>query len=150
MNYKYLIDKLLKQKHPFLFLDDILKIEDNKILSIFYLNKNENILKGHFENNPILPGVIMIEMISQTALFFMTYNLYKKEQKDIFYDALLSKVNYFSYKNAIFPEALIKIDVKVEETLLENFYTVKGKILVDDKIKGLGEVTLYFKGKENE
>ena len=113
MNYKYLIDKLLKQKHPFLFLDDILKIEDNKILSIFYLNKNENILKGHFENNPILPGVIMIEMISQTALFFMTYNLYKKEQKDIFYDALLSKVNYFSYKNAIFPESLIKIDVKV-------------------------------------
>lgn len=149
MDYKNLIDKLLKQKKPFLFLDDVLSINENRIITSFYLTKTENILKGHFVDTPVLPGVIMIEMISQTSLFFMTYNLYKEEKKDIFYDAFLSKVNYFSYKSVIFPEVLIKIDVKIENTLLENFYKVKGKILVDDKIKGFGEVTLYFRWKEN-
>ena len=62
------IKKLIPHRDPFLFVDTceiIIPGEHGKSEKLF--SANEYFFKGHFPNNPIVPGVIIIEAMAQTA-----------------------------------------------------------------------------------
>jgi 3-hydroxyacyl-[acyl-carrier-protein] dehydratase len=67
MNSQDIILKLPYTK-PFLFVDKILSINDNQVVGIYTFNENLDFYKGHFINNPITPGVILIEVMAQIGL----------------------------------------------------------------------------------
>ena len=62
------IKELIPHREPFLFLD-YLEIIEKGIKGIGYkkFNEDENFFQGHFPNNPIVPGVIIVEALAQTA-----------------------------------------------------------------------------------
>jgi beta-hydroxyacyl-ACP dehydratase FabZ len=65
------IQKLLKHRYPFLFVDRILEIEEGKrIIGLKNFTVNEPFLSGHFPNNPIVPGVVLIEAMVQVGAIF--------------------------------------------------------------------------------
>ena len=53
---------------PFLFVDDLLDINDEGIKGIFTYHENLDFYKGHFKNHPITPGVILTETMAQIGL----------------------------------------------------------------------------------
>lgn len=60
------IMRILPHRPPFLFLDEILEFEKGKSISgRVTVTGNEFFFQGHFPGKPILPGVIMIEMMAQ-------------------------------------------------------------------------------------
>ena len=60
--------QLLKQAPPFLFIDKILEKSENKIKCVKHLTYNEPFFVGHFPGEPIVPGVLMIEMAAQASM----------------------------------------------------------------------------------
>jgi len=67
MTNKEIIGQLPYSK-PFLFVDEIIKIDENGVEGTYFFNENLDFYKGHFKENPITPGVILIETMAQIGV----------------------------------------------------------------------------------
>lgn len=62
------IMKYLPHRYPFLLVDRVLEIVPNeRIVALKNISMNEPQFPGHFPNHPVMPGVLMIEALAQTA-----------------------------------------------------------------------------------
>lgn len=61
------IEKILPHRDPIILVDEVLEIGDDYIVAKKYITENEPVLKGHFPNYPIYPGVYIIEGLAQSA-----------------------------------------------------------------------------------
>ena len=75
-----IITKLPYSK-PFLFVDEILAINENGVEGTFTFDSKLDFYKGHFKNNPITPGVILTETMAQIGLVCL--GIYLNEGKEI-------------------------------------------------------------------
>ncbi len=104
----------IPQKEPFRFVDEITEVTDDYIKGFYKLRKTEFFYKGHFPNNPITPGVIIIEIMAQIGLVAYGIYLFKKELND---DVLLKNNIYFTssnvrFKRPSYPDDIIYIESK--------------------------------------
>ncbi len=67
MNTKEILSKLPYSK-PFLFVDELLHVDENGAVGCFTFDENLAFYKGHFKDNPITPGVILTETMAQIGL----------------------------------------------------------------------------------
>ncbi|MDR1210596.1 MAG: 3-hydroxyacyl-ACP dehydratase FabZ, partial [Spirochaetaceae bacterium] len=61
------IKDLLPHRTPFLFVDEILSVDDEKITAVHTFTKDEFFFAGHFPQYPVVPGVILIETMAQSG-----------------------------------------------------------------------------------
>jgi 3-hydroxyacyl-[acyl-carrier-protein] dehydratase len=67
MAFEEIIAKLPYQ-HPFLFVDEILEVDENGIIGSYTYDAAHDFYTGHFKNNPVTPGVILTETMAQIGL----------------------------------------------------------------------------------
>ena len=60
--------KNLPYSAPFLFVDELLHVDENGIKGTFTFDKNLDFYKGHFKKKPVTPGVILTETMAQIGL----------------------------------------------------------------------------------
>ena len=90
------IKKYLPHREPFLFVDEVVNIdEENGIHAKKLVSEDEYLLQGHFPDNPIFPGVIIIEALGQASgiLGFVTMNK-TPEEGSIYVLAGVDKVRF--------------------------------------------------------
>jgi 3-hydroxyacyl-[acyl-carrier-protein] dehydratase len=61
------IMNLLPHRYPFLLIDRVLEIDTDKIVAIKNVTINEPFFQGHFPNEPIMPGVLIVEAMAQAG-----------------------------------------------------------------------------------
>ena len=142
------INQLLKHKDPFLFVDTATIIDYKTTIARYKLTENNTILQGHFPGMPVLPGVLSIEMIAQTALIHIAGKTFENNIDNTTSDKYLTyiaNINSFTFKDIIVPNTDLEIKVKVQPFAIENFYQVNGSIFENGKRKCFGELIAYFK-----
>ena len=77
---KHEILSRLPYTQPFLFVDDLLEVNENGIKGTFTYHKDLEFYKGHFKNHPITPGVILTETMAQIGL--VCFGIYLTEGTD--------------------------------------------------------------------
>jgi len=103
------IKNLIPHRDPFLFVDTceiIIPGEHAKSEKLF--SANEYFFKGHFPGNPIVPGVIIIEAMAQTAGIVVSYKLKEFKDKSV----LFMSVNKAKFRKPIFPDEKVLFEVK--------------------------------------
>ena len=103
------IKKLIPHRDPFLFVDTceiIIPGEHGKSEKLF--STNEYFFKGHFPDNPIVPGVIIIEAMAQTAGIVVSYKLKEFKEKSV----LFMSVNKAKFRKPIHPDEKVSFEVK--------------------------------------
>lgn len=137
MNIKEIMD-IIPHRYPFLLIDKVIKIEENKIIAIKNVTANEQYFQGHFPIEPVMPGVLIIEALAQAGAVSL---LSKDEFK--------GKVAYFAgINNAKFRRKVVPGDtLKLEVELIK----VRGKAgvgygiaYVEDKKVCEGELTFMI------
>ncbi len=84
MNYQTLSDaekiaeilRIVPQQTPFRYVDDLIYLDDSKVVGTYTFREDEWFYKGHFPGNPITPGVILLECMAQIGLVSMAIHLF--------------------------------------------------------------------------
>ena len=103
------IKNLIPHRDPFLFVDSceiIIPGDHGKSEKLF--STNEYFFKGHFPDNPIVPGVIIIEAMAQTAGIVVSYKLREFKEKSV----LFMSVNKAKFRKPIRPDEKVSFEVK--------------------------------------
>tara|TARA_B100001057_G_C22272959_1_gene727695 strand:- start:35 stop:472 length:438 start_codon:yes stop_codon:yes gene_type:complete len=103
------IKKLIPHRQPFLFVDKceiITPGEYGRSEKIF--SSEEYFFKGHFPNNPIVPGVIIVEAMAQTAGIVVSYKLREYAEKSV----LFMSVNKAKFRKPILPNDIVTFEVR--------------------------------------
>jgi len=91
--------QLIPQQPPFRFIDDILEVDDKDIKAVYRFREDEYFYKGHFQGNPITPGVILIETMAQTGVVAM--GIYQLLQQGFSIDELKQMTTLFAFADNI-------------------------------------------------
>jgi len=107
------IIEALPYRPPFLFVDALEEVTENGSKGYYQLKKDEYFYQGHFPDNPITPGVILIEIMAQIGL--VCYGIYLEKEKLKGQEALL--VHIFTsaavdFLGPVYPEDQLEITAK--------------------------------------
>ena len=103
------IKKLIPHRSPFLFVDTCkIIIEGEHGKSQKFFSNDEYFFKGHFPDNPIVPGVIIVEAMAQTAGIVVSYKLRNFREKSV----LFMSVNKAKFRKPILPNDTVVFEVK--------------------------------------
>ena len=78
------ICKILPHRYPFLLVDRILEVDDESIVGIKNVTANEPFFQGHFPDFPVMPGVLIIEAMAQTAGIQVLRSIPDRDKKLVF------------------------------------------------------------------
>ena len=140
------IQKIIPQRYPFLFIDRVIEvIAGKKIVAIKNVTNTEGYLPGHFPQQPIMPGTLIVESMAQASTL-LYHSAYKNELK--------SAPSYYlgsikaSFKDKVVPGDQLKI---VAETvkLIPSSGLVTVKAFVKDKLVAEAELVFAVK-RDNE
>jgi len=130
------IMKIIPHRNPFLLIDKIEELEPGK-RAVGYKNvtMNEPFFQGHFPEEPIMPGVLIIEALAQTGAVAI---LSKEEYKGRI--AYFAGINNVKFKKKVVPGDTLKLEVEIIKQK-GPIGVGKATATVDGKIATTGELT---------
>ena len=106
------IKKYLPHREPFLFIDEVIDIDQNNQIHVRkYISPDEYFLDGHFPNNPIFPGVIIIEALGQASGILGFVKMNKTPDEGSIY--VLAGVDKVRFRKRVRPGDTLDIYSKV-------------------------------------
>jgi len=132
------IEKIIPHRPPFLFIDSVEELEPGlRCVAWMSVKANDPIFAGHFPTRPILPGVLIIEAVGQTAAVMMA----SAASTGAIGDALLAAVNRFKFVKPVFPGQAVRIETK-KLTAVGTMAYISGTASVDGVIVASGELSV--------
>ena len=126
------IINLLPHREPMLLIDELYDIQALKsATAVVNVKKNSFFVQGHFPENPVMPGVLIVESFGQAAAALTAHGLDKAtyENKLVF----LMGVEKARFRNPVIPDC--KLILKIEAIRSHGrVWKYKGEAFVNDKI----------------
>ena len=105
------IMQLLPHRYPFLLIDRIVEIDgEQSAVGIKNVTINEPFFAGHFPGSPIMPGVLLIEGMAQTAGALVIHHLGAKEEGKLVYFMSIDKARF---RKPVLPGHIVRYSVRL-------------------------------------
>ena len=120
----------IPHREPFLFVDEIVECEGNRILCKRTFREDEAFFAGHYPGNPIVPGVLQCEAGMQAGAILLT-RIFKDENLDGRLP-VVAKMGEVRFKQMVRPGDTIFLEVKFKGKIT-GIYLLHAKVLVNGK-----------------
>ncbi|MBO7244576.1 MAG: 3-hydroxyacyl-ACP dehydratase FabZ [Alphaproteobacteria bacterium] len=124
--------KLLPHRYPFLLVDRLKNVVPGESgIGIKNVTMNEEFFQGHFPENPVMPGVLQIEAMAQTAGIIVLTAFPEEERSGN--SVYFMTVDEVKFRKPILPGDVIEFYVKKEQAV-RNVFKFRGEAKVDGKL----------------
>ena len=127
MKFQEIISRLPYSK-PFLFVDEIIHIDENRVEGTYTFDENLDFYKGHFKDNPITPGVILTETMAQIGLVCLGVFLLNDNFRTKSSIALTS--TDMEFLKAVYPKEKVTV---ISEKIYFRFGKLKCKVIMKNE-----------------
>jgi len=141
MMEQYEIEKRIPHRPPFLWIDRVEELKAGvRCVAWLFVDANNPVFTGHFPGSPILPGVLLIEAVAQTAAVMLVHDAPSES-------GLLASVNRFKFFRPVFPGMQLRIETRIL-TQVGRMACIEGTVSVDGTKVASGE--LMVAGQEEK
>jgi len=138
-NLKFDIQAILKimpHRYPFLLIDRILDVEPGKVVhALKNVTINEPYFQGHFPEQPVMPGVMILETMAQAGGFLILNSIPNPETKLMYFTA----IDKSRFRKVVVPGDQIHFEVSLLKFKL-NTCKIAGKAIVDGEVVAESEM----------
>ena len=125
------IQEILPHRYPFLLIDRIIEfVPDESAHAIKCVTINEPFFQGHFPGRPLMPGVLVVEAIVQTACFTVAIKM-KETMKNP--GVSFMTIDKCKFRKPVTPGDILNLKVK-KLNKVKNVYKFEGQCIVNDVI----------------
>mgnify|MGYP003322385992 FL=1 len=124
------IMQILPHRHPFLFIDKILKITDNSIVGLKYVSPDESYFKGHFPGRPVMPGVLQIEAMAQVG-GVLVLNTFPDPEN---YLTFFGRIENAKFKRPVEPGDTLIFELELLSPIRRGISHMKARAFVDGEL----------------
>jgi 3-hydroxyacyl-[acyl-carrier-protein] dehydratase len=103
------IRDILPHRYPFLMVDRIIEMEEERIVGIKNVSVNEPFFVGHFPDFPVMPGVLIMEAMAQVAGVLVLSTIPERKTKLV----LLASVEEAKFRKQVRPGDQLRIEMKM-------------------------------------
>ena len=131
------IRELLPHRYPMQLVDKIIAIDDNYIVGVKNVTINEPFFTGHFPQEPVMPGVLLVEAMAQAGGLLVLNTLEEPER----WSSYFMKINNVKFRKKVVPGDTLIFKVKLLAPVRRGISSMRGLMFVGDTIVGEAEFT---------
>lgn len=124
------IKQLIPHRYPFLLVDRVLEVEEDRILSYKNVTVNEEFFNGHFPDRPMMPGVLQVEAMAQSGCLMLMHGQIEDPQESLI---VFTGINKAKFRQSVVPGDQLMMEVELVNQR-RNFINMEGEAKVDDKV----------------
>ena len=138
------IKEILPHREPFLFIDEIRELGDDYIIGVKYVKKEEDYFKGHFPNEPIMPGVLQLETMAQAGGVLILSTVENPQN----YLTFFMKIDNAKFKKKVVPGDTIIFRLNLISPIRRGLCHMHGKGFVNGEIVVEGDLLAQIAKKQ--
>ena len=123
------IKELLPHREPFLFVDEVTRIDENTVEAFRDIRPDEDFFAGHFPGFPVLPGVLMVEAIAQVGILIVLNRLGGRGSKR----TLFARIEGARFKRQVNPGDRLLLSAEVVGSKAD-VYKIHGMARVGEEL----------------
>ena len=125
------IRDLLPHREPMLLIDELVDIKKlHSAKAIMYVKKDAFFVDGHFPDNPVMPGVLIVEAFGQAAAALTAHGVDKREYENKL--VFLMSVEKARFRNPVLPDCTLELKIEAIRSH-GRVWKYKGEAFVGDK-----------------
>lgn len=124
------IRRLLPHRYPFLLIDKIIELDKKHAVAVKNVTVNEPFFQGHFPQEPVMPGVLIVEAMAQSAGVLVLNYLDEPER----YSTYFLKIDNVKFRQKVVPGNTLLLHVALTTEIRRGCAVVKGYAFVGDVI----------------
>lgn len=124
------LKKYIPHRYPFLLVDRVLELEEERIVTLKNVTVNEEFFNGHFPGAPIMPGVLQVEALAQSGGIMLMKNQVENPEENL---VVFTGINKAKFRKSVEPGDQIKMEVTLKNQR-RNFVTMDGTSTVDGNV----------------
>lgn len=129
------VSRILPHRYPFLLVDRILSFEEDRIEGLKNVTINEPFFQGHFEGNPIMPGVLILEAMAQVGGVLLLHIVDRPEDHWVYFLA----IDKARFRKPVTPgdQLIFRLEMK---SLKRNICKMFGRVFVNEVLVAEAEL----------
>lgn len=124
------IRELLPHRYPFLLVDKVIEIGSSYIVGVKNVTTNEPFFQGHFPQEPVMPGVLMVEAMAQTGGLLVLSTVDEPAR----YSTYFMKIDNVKFRQKVVPGDTLLFHVSFMTEMRRGCAVMKGRAFVGEKI----------------
>lgn len=143
-SYQFIL-KAIPHRYPFLLVDQVTEVTKDSITGYKNVTFNEPIFQGHFPENPIFPGVLLVEALAQLSGIYLFYHDEKEDNQTK--QGLFAGIETFSFKKIIRPGNQITLKSSFIKSKMSVFL-FQVSAYIGSELVGNGTIKIIFSEKK--
>ena len=138
------IERILPHRYPFLLVDRVDEIGEERIIARKLVSRNEPFFNGHFPGHPVMPGVLIIEALAQAGALLAAHVVAFSQETHVVYFMAIDNARF---RKPVVPGDVLTLDV-VPLRKGKAIWKLKGEARVGDVLVAEAEMMASIQPRE--